>query len=191
MAHSATPTSSASARAVDFWRALVTQAEAWNAEHQTAALFDEIQPSLRSINSRSDGFTEVCEMEIGYRLPPGLAPDEMASMVQSVARTLDASVTLRGAESAYIGPRSGKLVCAFIRALRAEGLEPSFKRKTGTSDMNVVAPVWRCPIVAYGPGDASLDHTPQEHIEMSEFFQGVAVLERMLTELVMEEITPC
>ena len=38
--------------------------------------------------------------------------------------------------------------------------QPGFVVKTGTSDMNVVAPIWQCPIVAYGPGDSALDHTP-------------------------------
>jgi len=28
--------------------------------------------------------------------------------------------------------------------------------KTGTSDMNIVGPIWKCPIVAYGPGDSRL-----------------------------------
>jgi [amino group carrier protein]-lysine/ornithine hydrolase len=50
--------------------------------------------------------------------------------------------------------------------------------------MNVVGPVWQCPIVAYGPGDAALDHTPGEHIALSEYAQGIAVLERVLGEWV-------
>ena len=39
-----------------------------NGERQSLKTF---QKSLRSINSGSDGFTEWCELEIGYRLPPG------------------------------------------------------------------------------------------------------------------------
>jgi LysW-gamma-L-lysine carboxypeptidase len=49
--------------------------------------------------------------------------------------------------------------------------------------MNVVGPAWGCPIVAYGPGDSSLDHTPDEHIEVEEFLQGIAVLARALETL--------
>ncbi len=54
--------------------------------------------------------------------------------------------------------------------------------KTGTSDMNVVAPVWQCPIVAYGPGDSALDHTPNEHLPLDEYWQAVRVVEEMLTQ---------
>ncbi|HEC33954.1 MAG TPA: M20/M25/M40 family metallo-hydrolase [Chloroflexi bacterium] len=42
----------------------------------------------------------------------------------------------------------------------------------------------RCPIVAYGPGDSALDHTPDEHIEIGELRRGVNVLVRALETLV-------
>ena len=37
--------------------------------------------------------------------------------------------------------------------------------------------------MAYGPGDSSLDHTPDEHIEIKEFLQGIDVLARALETL--------
>ena len=60
----------------------------------------------------------------------------------------------------------------FLRAIRGEGGIPRFTLKLGTSDMTVVGPVWGCPIVAYGPGDASLDHTPEERIVLDDYLQG-------------------
>jgi [amino group carrier protein]-lysine/ornithine hydrolase len=74
------------------------------------------------------------------------------------------------------------LVKSFLGGLRSvEASEKlGFVLKTGTSDMNVVAPVWKCPIVAYGPGDSALDHTPNEHLELDEFWKAVNVLEHTL-----------
>jgi LysW-gamma-L-lysine carboxypeptidase len=46
--------------------------------------------------------------------------------------------------------------------------------------MNVVGPVWRCPIVAYGPGDSALDHTPNEHVSLDEYWRSIAIVEGML-----------
>jgi hypothetical protein len=43
-----------------------------------------------------------------------------------------------------------------------------------------VAPAWGCPALAYGPGDAALDHTPDEHIVLAEYLRGIAVLEQTL-----------
>jgi LysW-gamma-L-lysine carboxypeptidase len=40
----------------------------------------------------------------------------------------------------------------------------------------VVAPIWQCPIIAYGPGDSSLDHTAHEHVSIAEFGKGVDTL---------------
>ena len=42
--------------------------------------------------------------------------------------------------------------------------------------MNVVGVAWTCPIVAYGPGDSSLDHTPEERQSLAEYVQAVATL---------------
>jgi LysW-gamma-L-lysine carboxypeptidase len=56
-----------------------------------------------------------------------------------------------------------------------------FVLKTGTSDMNVVGPAWQCPIVAYGPGDSALDHTPNEHLPLDEYWKAVKVIEQTLT----------
>jgi len=50
--------------------------------------------------------------------------------------------------------------------------------------LNIVAPVWKCPAVVYGPGDSALDHTPDEHIELEEYKKAVDVLSAALQELV-------
>jgi LysW-gamma-L-lysine carboxypeptidase len=75
------------------------------------------------------------------------------------------------------------LARTFNIALRQAGVRPRFKLKTGTSDMNVVGPVWNCPIVAYGPGDSLLDHTPNEHIVLEEYCQAVEILQSVLAAL--------
>ncbi len=188
VAHTARPEEGVCARAVAFWQALQQEAAAWNAAHAApdhpANYFAALMPSLRAINSGGDGFTDWCELEIGYRLPPGFDTAALEAWLTQAARADGARVAFRGAEAAYQGPRHGPLVSAFVRAMRAEGITPAFKLKTGTSDMNVVEPVWNCPILAYGPGDAALDHTPNEHIDLAEYAQAVGVLERALAELV-------
>jgi LysW-gamma-L-lysine carboxypeptidase len=49
--------------------------------------------------------------------------------------------------------------------------------------MTVVGPAWRCPVVAYGPGDAALDHTPEERIVLDDYLRAVRVLSRVLESL--------
>jgi LysW-gamma-L-lysine carboxypeptidase len=79
-------------------------------------------------------------------------------------------------DPAFEAEKNTPVVRALLRAIRAQGGTPRFKLKTGTSDMNILGPAWDCPIVAYGPGDSALDHTPHEHIDLDEFLRGVDVL---------------
>ena len=60
---------------------------------------------------------------------------------------------------------------------------PRFILKTGTSDMNVVGPKWQCPVVAYGPGNSALDHTPDEHVSLTEYHKAIQILTGVLRSL--------
>ena len=103
---------------------------------------------------------------------------------EAIIRGALTTITLRFSsyEPAWRGDRSNPLVRSFLQGLRevAPAEKLGFVLKTGTSDMNVVGPVWGCPIVAYGPGDSSLDHTPHEHLPLDDYWQAVRVLETTL-----------
>jgi LysW-gamma-L-lysine carboxypeptidase len=40
--------------------------------------------------------------------------------------------------------------------------------------------------VAYGPGDSNLDHTPDEHIQVSEYLRSIEVLGQALRTMMQE-----
>ena len=180
MAHSAGPLPSAPEIAVAFWQALVHRAALFN---QGRTVFEALDVSLRSINSASDGLHDTVTQRIGLRLPLGYDIDTLKA--QLIADAGAATLEFFGQEVAYKSDKRNPLVRAFLKAIRAQGGEPTFKVKTGTSDMNVLAPHWQCPFVAYGPGDSALDHTPQEHIGLHEYMQAIDVLQRTL-ELLSE-----
>jgi len=99
-----------------------------------------------------------------------------------------ATLEFEGHEHAHRAEKSTPLVRAFLRAIRGAGEKPRFVVKTGTSDMNVVAPVWGCPVLAYGPGDSSLDHTPDEHIDLTEYLRAIEVLKTALEHLIETDV---
>ena len=113
-------------------------------------------------------------MGILLRLPPEVEADDLQKRM--VAWCYGAHLSFPGSVPAFQGERNTPLVRALLRAIRANGGRPHFKLKTGTSDMNIVGPVWGCPIVAYGPGDSSLDHGPGEHVEIEEYQRSIQVL---------------
>jgi len=179
IAHTAGPDKSVCEQAVDCWMRIVRETDHWNVERPR--IFDQISPSLRTMHSDSDGFVETARLTVGFRLPPGTDIDNLE---RQLAEWSDpATVSFRGRESAFRASRSTPLARAFVRAIHDLGERACFKVKSGTSDMNVVGPVWHSPIVAYGPGDSTLDHTPHEHIDLDEYHRAIEVLTRVLALL--------
>jgi LysW-gamma-L-lysine carboxypeptidase len=114
-------------------------------------------------------------------LPLGI---DVAALQRTMREWRDgAELTFPYSEPPFRAGKNTPVVRALLQAIRAAGGRPRFKLKTGTSDMNVVGPAWGCPIVAYGPGDSLLDHTPDERIDVAEFRRGVAVLADALQSL--------
>jgi LysW-gamma-L-lysine carboxypeptidase len=56
--------------------------------------------------------------------------------------------------------------------------------------MNTLAHRWRIPMATYGPGDSRLDHADDEHILLSDYLRGIAVLTHALAELGREIHVP-
>jgi len=84
---------------------------------------------------------------------------------------------------AYRCDKNTPLVRSLLAGVRATGGTAKFKTKTGTADMNVVGPAWKCQMAAYGPGDSAQDHTPHEHIGIAEYLRAVDALAAALGEL--------
>ena len=175
MSHSAGQLASGPEIAVEFWNTLTRHAAVYN---EGRAVFDTLDTSLRSIQTCSDGLQEVVTQRIGLRLP--LDYDVTALQAYLGEQAGAATLHFHGYEIAHRSDKRNPLVKAFLKAIREHGGEPKFKVKTGTSDMNVLAPHWRCPVVAYGPGDSALDHTPHEHISLPEYLRAIDVLTRVL-----------
>jgi LysW-gamma-L-lysine carboxypeptidase len=166
-------------KAVSFWNRVMDYAEAHN--RGRAGRFDTLDPALRDFQMSSDGLSDQVRMNIAVRLPPDFDPDVLKREMKLWCN--GAEIAFSPLDLPFRCDKNNPLVRALLKAIRAEGGQPRFKLKTGTSDMNTVGPVWGCPIVAYGPGDSSLDHTPEEHIDTEEFRQGVDVLARALEML--------
>ena len=142
------------------------------------SIFDSLLLSIRSFNSKSDGLTERIDLRLGFRLPINFDFKRLKEFLKSTAQP--ARISFSGGEAAVRKDKNNLLVRNFLKSIRDLQAKPKFKLKTGTSDMNVVAPYWDCPMVAYGPGDSSLDHTPDEHIEIEEYRRAIDVLESVL-----------
>lgn len=179
-AHSAGPDPSAPDTLHAWWtRVLGTVARLAPGE---ASPFETLQATIHSWEAGADPCVEQAAMTAGFRLPLSITPDDLE---REIAAGTSASIllTFSSRERAHCTTRDDPVVGALSRAIREAGATPRHKRKTGTADLNVVAPIWRCPIAAYGPGDSSLDHTPHEHLHIEEYVRSIRVLTRALETL--------
>jgi [amino group carrier protein]-lysine/ornithine hydrolase len=183
-AHTASGETTAAEAAIDVWLAIKAFADSFNAGKQKT--FDKLLPTLRGMESGSDDFEQWARLKVGVRLPLDLPPEAWYAQLNEIAEI---------AQNAFMEPfgfpipawaceKNTPLVRAFLNGIRSQGGEPRFVYKMGTADLNIVAPAWGCPAVVYGPGDSSLDHTPQEHISLADYPKAVGVLSHVLCDLV-------
>jgi LysW-gamma-L-lysine carboxypeptidase len=212
MAHTAGPDPGVATVGVDFWNHLSALAGAYNSDRPKPfdqllpslrtlntmtdeAMWDHVQARaglrlpldydvnalMRDLARWAATVTDLDAEELIAQLPD--SPQACSLDAQGASRTV--TVEFSAFEAAWRSDRNNLLVRSFLAAIRqvAPGTRPGFVVKTGTSDMNVVGPSWRCPILAYGPGDSRLDHTPHEHLPLDEYWQAILVLEEALREL--------
>jgi [amino group carrier protein]-lysine/ornithine hydrolase len=165
--HSSRPDAKAVEVAVDFWR----DARAWlAARHPAGRAFERAIPTLAAL----DGDARRATASISCRTPPGF--DTVAALVWLRERAGEDELTVVEQVPAVRSSRADAVAVALAGSIRAHVGPPAMKVKLGTCDMNVVAPVWSVPVAAYGPGDARLDHTDEERIDLAEFEVAIDVL---------------
>lgn len=181
--HSAGPRGGVAERGVSWWNDLHRWADGQSIGQQ--GVFDQVQASLQAINTSSDGLTDRCEALVGFRLPVDLPPDAAERAIRAITPA-DMSLRFAGHVPAYRGDRSSAAAMALAGAISDAGGRPRPLLKTGTSDMNTLAVKWDCPIVAYGPGDSAMDHTPEERLSIAEYLASITVVRSAVEALLAE-----
>jgi len=176
--HTAGAAPSAADHGVQFVRALQDHARTWSG---AAGIFDRLDVKVVSCATDGDGLEDTARFDVSLRVPPAY---DLARLLDDVANVAGGgAIEVMSAERPVRVDRSSRLARSFVDAIRRCGGAPRFKLKTGTADLNILVPTWRCPGLAYGAGDSRLDHTPDEHIRLSELAHGIAVLDAALSTL--------
>ncbi|TMG53583.1 MAG: [LysW]-lysine hydrolase [Chloroflexi bacterium] len=183
--HGAAPGPTVAEEGLALWERLRVAA----AGHATSSrAFDRLDCRLEAVSTKDpDGLAERAELRVGYRLPPGIDHRDVTEQALTLVRAGVAGrersvldITVDAAEQPVRTSRTTPLARAFARAIADEGGQAAFKEKSGTSDMNLLAPSWRCPMVAYGPGDSRYDHTPIERLPLGDYVRAISVLQGVL-----------
>lgn len=176
--HTGAPYPSVPDRGLAFWSAV----QAHLAQRHGGSVFDS--PTVKLVDFTTEHLPNGrvrARLSGSARTPPGFDTPVFLDFLHARAGT--GKLDVPEWAPAWLGDRNAPLTRAFVAAVREEGLTPRYLKKTGTSDANLLAPAWNVPCVAYGPGDSSLDHTPQERLDLDEFRRSIRVLERVLGTL--------
>ncbi|MFE5483408.1 M20/M25/M40 family metallo-hydrolase [Streptomyces sp. NPDC056527] len=147
-----------------------------------AGLHPDALTAVLGVRALNQGDAQVGEAVVDVRVPPGLDVETTVDALCALATAPVRIDVLRATPGVTTG-RTSPLVKAFQRAFRAEGITPRYLMKKGSSDMNTLATTWHgVPMVAYGPGDAKLDHTPDEHLHADEFRRAQRLLAAAVRE---------
>ena len=180
--HGASPGPTVAEEALALWERLRELADG---TADAARAFDRLDCRLEGIEAGvGDGLVERARLRVGFRVPPGIDPgalEVLAASLEDKDGDTRVAVTTQGREEPVRTVRTSPLARAFARAIAAAGGQTAFKEKSGTSDMNILFPAWRCPMVAYGPGDSRYDHTPIERLSISDFGRSITVLKGVLS----------
>lgn len=191
--HSAAPWlfENAIEKAMEFWRQI---RKLHLREEKLRSRFYSITCCLTKIeggNTSASFIPSKCQIHIQLRIPPQLSPEQV---FDEVKRKIDrykatnpkVSVKVEKVDvaKAFEADRRSVIVRALAWGIRKTTLNyASFSRKTGTGDMNVLGNALKIPVVTYGPGDSSLDHTPNEYINIQEYLASIEVLTKALKKL--------
>ena len=171
--HSSRPENNAIQDAMDWWN----RVDAAFDRNEWEPVFERVTTKPVSFDGgiSDDGLSVEATMDVQLRVPPEYTADQVREIADGCLEVGTVTWYDR-VEPTLQSPRT-PVAAAFRAAIRKAGGEPRLLRKTGTSDMNIFAEHWNCPIVTYGPGDSGLDHTPNEHLPLPEYDRAIEVLE--------------
>ncbi len=180
--HTSRPEPNALQHAIRWWSTVEDTFE--NDEYEP--VFEQVTAKPIDINAGTsdDGLSVEATLEAHLRVPPALDAESVREAAESTLEM--GTVSWKEPIPPVMKSPRTEVARAFRVAIREEGCKPRLLRKTGTSDMNLYAGVWDCPMVTYGPGDSEYDHAPDEQLSLAEFDRSVAVLERVGQKLAGE-----
>jgi LysW-gamma-L-lysine carboxypeptidase len=176
--HVGTPNSTEIERGIEFWN----HVKKYCISYSSSSLFDAVSPKLISFNTITDGLHTCVHMQIDIRIPPSVNIHEVKKSIFKLKTK--GIIRWIAEEKSIMSTKNNVLVRTFISAIREEGGTPKLKMKLGTSDMNILGNYWQIPVVAYGPGNSKLDHTPNECICLDDYHKAIRILNNALKKLV-------
>ena len=156
--------------------------------------FYSVSSTLTKIagGSLSSTVPSKCSFRVDFRVPPKISPEQLLDEVKRIISdygngkpNINLKVEALSACDPYEADSDSILIRSLSWAIRMVRDKPAtWVRKTGTGDMNLYGASEKIPIVTYGAGESSLDHTSNESVDLSEYEDSIRVLRKCIRRLV-------
>lgn len=131
------------------------------------------------------------EMDLDIRVPIQYTTSQVCDKLMKIIEAyqkINPKVTIKTTVIDTVEPFEASKATPIVNVLASSvrkvlNKPATLLRKTGTGDMNILGKAMQLPIVTYGPGDGHLDHTPDEHIKISEYLQAIEIYKDFLLRL--------
>jgi LysW-gamma-L-lysine carboxypeptidase len=177
--HTSRPAPNAIQEAIGWWSRVEAEFEG----DPYDPVFEQVttKPVAVEGGTSADGLSVEATLDVQLRVPPALSPDDVRERADALLER--GHVNWHDAVPPVMASPRNPVARAFRASIRDAGGDPRLLRKTGTSDMNLFAGAWDCPMATYGPGDSDLDHAPDERLSLPELDRAVAVLTEVTERL--------
>ena len=119
---------------------------------------------------------------VNVRFPKPYSLDQVLRALREISEKYGVELRIID-ETPPVEARIGtQLVRALMRGCIRSGIKPRVVKKTGTSDMNVLARLTD-NIAAFGPGDSKLAHTRFEKISPADILRAARIISSTIIEL--------
>lgn len=178
---------------IEFWNQLRNKMQEKPFQGKTA--YFSVEPNITLIygGTSTNILPDICMLDIDLRFPSGITSAQILKAIENIiedfqaARGIQISYEILSRIEGYRAEKDTKLVNSLKTAIETViNQDPKFLRKAGTNFMAPIGNAWQIPVISYGPGNPSLEHTPIESIDLSEFQQAINVIERFISIFLSE-----
>jgi LysW-gamma-L-lysine carboxypeptidase len=179
-------------KAIELWKQ-IKNASSYPSLDPSASPYNAVTACLvKLIGGRATSVVPFeAEMNLDVRVPIQFSTNQVFEQIQKIItkyQSANPKVSVKAAVLDTVEPfevnKASPLVHVLSSSVRKVLNKPAtLLHKTGTGDMNILGKAMNLPIVTYGPGDSHLDHTLDEHINVSEYLDSIAVYKEALLRL--------
>ena len=153
-------------------------------ERYGGSSYDEVTSAITVLRAGDwpGNLPEEASAHLNIRFPKPHEPDEIIAELKALSKKYGVELDIIDSTPPVEVSVNSPIVRMLVRGCLRNRVKPRIVKKTGTSDMNLLARITKS-IAAFGPGDSKLAHTKLEFINVKDLLKASEIIASALAEL--------